>query len=1041
MQRIGECVRHIVEAENVLAHVRGVLGDISQEDTLRRLGLQVPDHGTKQLQENFRAKPPTPVSTTISAPISYDPRDYELYKEFPPAPNEPTVTSLEVGVPGVGQPLPDTPCSPSQENCKVKQIFDTKLFDTKVSVAEEAPTDMDKKLSNAAKGAGNTKYTQMWSKVDGKIEEEDAACNSLVDQVVIENVEGKKEGGKGTQDDMGTEMQSNKSRSASGASRFFRKASRKRTKTIEEWNNRDVTVERCLWGFFRLPMIHPEAKFRLAWMCIGFLFIVYEAYAIPYYLAFEVEAKGALYYFASLVNSYFILDIPMTFCTGFSDKLGNVIVKPKDVASRYLRGWFVCDVVAGVPWEWINENSDKQTASMTRSFRFVRAFKLLRLARLLRLMKLKSVVDKVQTYIEANQLITFAVGIVRVLLLLFAVTHWVACIWFVVGKRDIKENTWVKEEGLDKNDKLKCYMTSLYFSLTTMTTVGYGDIHAMNDDEIQYALAMLLVSSVAFAGLMGTLMDLISELNRQHHLLAEKKMNLSRYMHWRAVPRKLMMGIRTHLLFLWDENEGYDAYEETVKTLLPPVLKKELCYHIYGRVLCKAPFFTWMKDYIICVKELADSVQSIFLERGDHLFRLGQPNMQIYMLLTGVVVCSRNESLWDEDKDSGLVGFSSTGQDFWIPRKKETTLVELGTYVMSTTKGAAKSFGRTSTIKTKTGAGSSFMQLMGSHHQSSHQQHRKETHAVNAVRWMQNDVDERQRMEEEYEHERRESASTGIFNSEVMNAATKKLQRQDFATKVAARKVQRHFRAKLAARKRRKALEEGHDPLRTSSFPKKETPGTLRQRVTRMLSKTVEAPAYFGESCLWVEYDQWDDPARYPVYLYSARCESRGELIRIPRSAIQKIIENFSPWLVERFEFFRQAVVEGLAKKENDFAMKRVSTKDVELPNEDAAQETLAEKETSKPTFFEDSAVWDLDMPDDDTAFQAVHLQSLHRAPPPSSLASGHALRELSFEDPLLARRNRQDPLALTSARRHALKEQDLIMSAGGWHSGPYDWS
>merc|ERR1711966_16665 len=148
---------------------------------------------------------------------------------------------------------------------------------------------------------------------------------------------------------------------------------------------------------------------------------------------------------------------------------------------------------------------------------------------------------------------------------------------------------------------------------------------------------MLLVSSIAFAGLMGTLMDLISELNRQKHLLAEKKMQLSRYMHWRIVPRKLMMAIRAHLLFLWDTNEGYDEYEMDMKERLPSVLKMELCYHIYGRMLLHAPFLVWMKDYTCCVKYMANSVQCEFVERGDHLFRLGEENTRIYMLVSGVV--------------------------------------------------------------------------------------------------------------------------------------------------------------------------------------------------------------------------------------------------------------------------------------------------------------------------------------------------------------------------------------------------------------------
>merc|ERR1740117_2287521 len=120
-------------------------------------------------------------------------------------------------------------------------------------------------------------------------------------------------------------------------------------------------------------------------MLIGFLFIVYEAYAIPVYLAFNVNAveSDGLYAFVSVVNSYFLCDILMTFCTGYTDHMGLAVMVPRMIALRYLQGWFICDIIAGIPWEWLSTGDS--AARLTRSFRFVRAFRLLRLTRLLRL--------------------------------------------------------------------------------------------------------------------------------------------------------------------------------------------------------------------------------------------------------------------------------------------------------------------------------------------------------------------------------------------------------------------------------------------------------------------------------------------------------------------------------------------------------------------------------------------------------------------------------------------------------------------------------
>ena len=61
-------------------------------------------------------------------------------------------------------------------------------------------------------------------------------------------------------------------------------------------------------------------------------------------------------------------------------------------------------------------------------------------------------------------------------------THVVACIWLIVGTMSEGEESesWIKEKfGLDETDEMpksKLYLTSFYFTVQTITTVGYGDM-------------------------------------------------------------------------------------------------------------------------------------------------------------------------------------------------------------------------------------------------------------------------------------------------------------------------------------------------------------------------------------------------------------------------------------------------------------------------------------------------------------------------------------------------------------------------------------
>jgi len=80
--------------------------------------------------------------------------------------------------------------------------------------------------------------------------------------------------------------------------------------------------------------------------------------------------------------------------------------------------------------------------------------------------------------------------------------------------------------------------------------------------------------------------------------------------------------------------------------------------------------------------------------------------------------------------------------------------------------------------------------------------------------------------------------------------------------------------------------------------------------VNWMRSHLVHAPAYFGEACLWVPLDKWDTFA--PTYKYAARCQTLVEQVTIKRSSLQTVIDHFSPWLGDRFEFFREAVADSM---------------------------------------------------------------------------------------------------------------------------------
>jgi hypothetical protein len=62
--------------------------------------------------------------------------------------------------------------------------------------------------------------------------------------------------------------------------------------------------------------------------------------------------------------------------------------------------------------------------------------------------------------------------------LILCVAHWCACIFYLVGEwSGDAEGNWMAKYGIWDDDWTIKYITALYYSITTMITIGYGDVH------------------------------------------------------------------------------------------------------------------------------------------------------------------------------------------------------------------------------------------------------------------------------------------------------------------------------------------------------------------------------------------------------------------------------------------------------------------------------------------------------------------------------------------------------------------------------------
>ena len=95
-------------------------------------------------------------------------------------------------------------------------------------------------------------------------------------------------------------------------------------------------------------------------------------------------------------------------------------------------------------------------------------------------------------------------------IILFTIMHVVACGWIGVGQTE-GWGSWLDEGNFDfSKDESTIYVTSLYWVVTTLTTVGYGDIYGNTVQEYIYTMIVEFIGILVFSIIMSTVNSFLS---------------------------------------------------------------------------------------------------------------------------------------------------------------------------------------------------------------------------------------------------------------------------------------------------------------------------------------------------------------------------------------------------------------------------------------------------------------------------------------------------------------------------------------------------
>ena len=210
---------------------------------------------------------------------------------------------------------------------------------------------------------------------------------------------------------------------------------------------------------------------------------------------------------------------------------------------------------------------------------------------------------------------------------LLLTAHWLACGWLALNG-----NTTLADQVVVHG--FRRYLRALYWSVTTLSTIGYGDLTPITDAQIVFTMVVMFLGVAIYGYVIGNVASLLAniDLAKRHYL--ENMERLSAFMRYRDIPPLLQRRLRDYYAHLWENRlGGYD--EAGIMADLPESLRTEVALFLRRDLIEQAPLFRGASHEL--VREMALQLRPVVFTPGDYIMRTGQYGREMYFISRGTV--------------------------------------------------------------------------------------------------------------------------------------------------------------------------------------------------------------------------------------------------------------------------------------------------------------------------------------------------------------------------------------------------------------------
>jgi hypothetical protein len=192
------------------------------------------------------------------------------------------------------------------------------------------------------------------------------------------------------------------------------------------------------------------------------------------------------------------------------------------------------------------------------------------------------------------------------------------------------------------------WLSSAYWAITTMTTIGYGDISALTSKERAMSCIVMMMGCCFFAWSTGLITSLLTDTPYSVARFNDTMDELNEFMASRGLNKDLIAKLKSFYMLKFPTMRIYD--ESSVLDGLPKGLARAVKIELFKDVLVQSPFFYGM-DISMTVTEagvnnertksvagdICTRIKTLYKTQGLELTTAGEHPDAFYIVRTGVL--------------------------------------------------------------------------------------------------------------------------------------------------------------------------------------------------------------------------------------------------------------------------------------------------------------------------------------------------------------------------------------------------------------------